>query len=149
MLEIERKFLIETMPEDLAQYRCHRIAQGYLVPSGEVEVRLRASDDARWLTFKRRTGLVREEINLPLTAAQWEELWPLTEGRRLCKLRYEVPLGPLVVEVDIYEGKLGGMAVAEVEFASEAAARDFVPPAWLGREVTGERAYSNPLLATE
>src|SRR6202012_1071257 len=101
MLEIERKFLVRRMPEKLEQCTQFAITQGYLVPSGEIEVRLRRQNEDHWLTFKRRSGLVREEINLPLTATQWEELWPLTLGKRLTKRRYEVPLGEYTVEIEI------------------------------------------------
>jgi CYTH domain-containing protein len=149
MLEIERKFLVRQMPDNLEHFARHAIAQGYLVPSGEVEVRLRRQDDQHWLTFKRRSGLVREEINLPLTGAQWDELWPLTLGKRLTKLRYEIPLAPWTVEIDVYGGKNEGIVVAEVEFPSEEEAMAFQPPDWLGEEVTGRREYANPLLAIE
>lgn len=149
MLEIERKFLVRRMPEDLEQCSRFAIAQGYLVPNGEIEVRLRRQNEDHWLTIKRRTGLVRDEVNLPLSAPQWEELWPLTLGKRLTKRRYEVPLGEYTVEIDIYDGKNEGLVVAEVEFPSEEAAMAFQPPEWLGEEVTGRREYSNPLLAIE
>jgi CYTH domain-containing protein len=39
--------------------------------------------------------------------------------------------------------------VAEVEFASEAQARDFEPPDWIGAEVTGDERYLNETLATK
>ena len=149
MLEIERKFLIRTLPPDLETHPSYEIQQGYLVPTGEIEVRLRGSGEKLTLTFKKRAGLVREEINLPLTPEQWDELWPLTVGRRLRKRRYEVPCGEWTVEIDVYAGRSTGLVVAEVEFPSEAAAYLFQPPEWLGEEITGQPKYSNPLLATE
>jgi CYTH domain-containing protein len=39
------------------------------------------------------------------------------------------------------------LAVAEVEFASERAARQFDPPLWFGREVTGNERFANSHLA--
>jgi CYTH domain-containing protein len=47
----------------------------------------------------------------------------------------------------VYEEALAGLLVAEVEFPSEDAARAFRPPAWFGREVTGNPAYLNQTLA--
>lgn len=149
MIEIERKFLLREMPPGLGACPFHLIDQGYLVPTGEVEVRMRQQDEERWVTFKRRSGLVREEINLPIGAEHWEELWPLTLGRRLTKRRHEVPFGEYTVEIDVYGGKNKGVVVAEVEFPSEAAAHAFEPPAWFGEEVTGRREYANPVLAIE
>jgi adenylate cyclase len=45
-------------------------------------------------------------------------LWRLTVGRRLEKTRYRIPLGRLTIELDVFHGKLRGLIVAEVEFAS-------------------------------
>jgi CYTH domain-containing protein len=36
-----------------------------------------------------------------------------------------------------------------VEFDSEEASEDFAGPEWLGRELTGERAFENECLAEE
>ena len=76
------------------------------------------------------------------------ELWPLTEGRRLHKRRHVIPHGDLQIEVDVYEGDLEGLVVAEIEFASEEEARGFEPPDWIGEEVTGDVRYLNETLAT-
>ena len=43
---------------------------------------------------------------------------------------------------------LDGLLTAEIEFPSEAAARAFSPPPWLGEEVTGDATYANQNLAT-
>jgi CYTH domain-containing protein len=85
---------------------------------------------------------------VPLTAEQFATLWPATEGKRLSKTRYEIPLGERVVEIDIYRGKHEGLVVAEVEFDDEEAALNFQPPDWLGDDVTGDPRYSNQLLAS-
>jgi CYTH domain-containing protein len=53
------------------------------------------------------------------------------------------------VEVDVYADQLDGLVIAEVEFDSEADADRFEPPAWFGREVTGEVKYSNVNLAVD
>jgi CYTH domain-containing protein len=50
-------------------------------------------------------------------------------------------------EVDEYGGDLAGLVVAEVEFHDEHAAQAFTPPAWFGRELTGEVEYANRSLA--
>ena len=61
-----------------------------------------------------------------------------------------MPLGDgLEAEVDVFEGDLAGLVTAEVEFGSERQSRDFQPPAWLGKEVTGDRRYANQSLALE
>jgi CHAD domain-containing protein len=72
----------------------------------------------------------------------------LTESRRLAKRRYRAALGNgLQAEIDVYEGRLEGLLVAEVEFPSEQRSREFTPPAWLGTEITGDEQYANRNLA--
>ena len=147
--EIERKFLVGKLPDDLTSYPHAEISQGYLVSLDDgLQVRLRKSGDKYSLTFKRGTGNVREEREVELTATQFSALWPATEGKRLVKMRYEIPFGDRVVEIDVYRDRHEGLVVAEVEFDDEAAAKNFEPPDWLGNDVTGDPRYSNQLLAS-
>lgn len=147
--EIERKFLVREVPRGLANYRSTLIAQGYLVSLDDgLQVRLRKSGEHYLLTFKRGVGRVREEREIELSAAQFEALWPATEGKRLTKTRYEIPFGDRVVEIDVYHERHEGLIVAEVEFDDEEGAKNFQPPEWLGDDVTGDPRYSNQLLAS-
>src|ERR1700731_2260341 len=148
--EIERKFLVKRLPENLRRARRSLIAQGYLASENRGRhVRLRKKDKTASLTFKVGRGNAREEREIQLSAKQFAALWPATVGRRLRKLRHEVPWKDLIIEIDTYRGRNAGLVVAEVEFPSQAAARKFQPPTWFGREVTGEKRYSNVKLARE
>jgi adenylate cyclase len=151
-MEIERKFLV--VADQRPPLREGRfIEQGYLVfqnpPDVPVELRLRRVDEADcFLTVKSGSAPTRVEVELPVALGQFAELWPLTEGRRVFKRRYRVPVaGGLAAELDVYEGARSGLQVVEVEFSSESQARSFVPPPWFGREVTGDSRYSNAALA--
>src|SRR5439155_17767099 len=148
--EIERKFLLKRLPENLKRAQHYIIAQGYLAtePAGR-QVRLRKKGKTASLTFKVGRGGSREEREIKLSPKQFAALWPATAGRRLRKLRYEIPWKDLLIEVDTYRGRHSGLVVAEVEFPNRTACRKFRPPAWFGREVTGEKRYSNVRLATE
>jgi adenylate cyclase len=146
-MEVERKFLVGEAP-DLDGAESHEIEQGYLAIGSDGEVRLRRKGDQLLLTAKRGEGLSRDEAEIELDRDAFERLWPLTEGRRLHKRRHMVPDGDLTIEVDVYEGELEGMVVAEIEFPTEEAARDFEAPAWLGEDVTGDERYLNETLAT-
>jgi adenylate cyclase len=146
MPEIERKFLVDDLPEDFRASAATHIRQGYLSVE-PAEVRIRSRDDtSHELTVKSVGGLSRAEVNLPLTPEQFEELWPLVQ-RSIEKDRtpYEVDGG--TAEVDVYRGRLAGLVVAELEFPSEAEAAAFVPPAWFGTEVTTDPRYRNAALA--
>jgi adenylate cyclase len=148
--EIERKFLLKRLPEKLKQARRCVIAQGYLAaePGGR-HVRLRKKGKTASLTFKVGRGAHREEREIKLGPKQFTALWPATVGRRVYKLRYEMPWKNFLIEIDIYRRKHKGLVVAEVEFPDRTACRKFKAPAWFGREVTGNKRYSNVRLATE
>lgn len=148
--EIERKFLVKSLPKNLKNFARAEIAQGYLASEGKGrQVRLRKRDAACSLTFKRGNGDVREEREISLTPRQFDEIWPGTTGRRLRKVRYHVPWEKWMIEVDVYRGALRGLIVAEVEFPNRRSCLRFEPPDWFGTEVTGKRRYSNVRLACE
>lgn len=147
-VEVERKFLVADPPE-LDPASGAEIEQGYLATGSDGEVRLRRKGGRHLLTAKRGSGLAREEAEIEIDGERFEELWPLTAGRRLHKRRHTVPHRNLTIEIDVYAGDLEGLIVAETEFASEEEARAFDPPAWLGKEVTGDRRYLNETLATK
>jgi adenylate cyclase len=148
--EIERKFLVKQLPEKLQRYRHYVIAQGYLaIERAGRHVRLRRKGKTASLTFKVGRGAHREEREIKLSPKQFAALWPATAGRRLRKVRYEIPWKNLLIEIDVYRGKHAGLVVAEVEFPDRATCRKFKAPPWFGREVTGEKRYSNVRLANE
>ncbi len=147
-MEVERKFVVPD-PPDLEGTDADEIEQGYLAIGADGEVRVRRKGDRLLLTAKRGEGLSRHEAEIELDRKAFDELWPLTEGRRLHKRRHVIPHDDLKIEVDVYAGDLEGLVVAEIEFPSEEEARAFEPPEWLGQEVTGDHRYLNETLATE
>ncbi len=144
--EVERKFLVDRLPDDLDSGAAQHIAQGYLA-RGDVEVRLRRLDDRTLLTIKAGDGLVRAEEEIAIERERFDRLWPLTEGRRVEKVRHRIPAGGRTIELDVFGGANEGLLLAEVEFPSEADAEGWSGPEWLGDEVTGDPAYQNASLA--
>ena len=146
--EIERKFLVKWLPDGLKRSRSFVIEQGYLATeSAGRQVRIRKRGHTASLTFKARRDSHREEREVKLSPKQFAALWPGTAGRRLRKVRYEIPWENVLIELDIYRGRHAGLVVAEVEFPNRASCRRFKAPWWFGREVTGEKRYSNVRLA--
>jgi CYTH domain-containing protein len=146
MAEIERKFVVDDVPDEIPAGARQHIRQGYLSLE-PAEVRLRSTDDAAYeLTVKSHGGLSRAEVNLELTPEQFEELWPLVQ-RSIEKERSQHEVDGRTIEVDVYRGKLAGLVVAEIEFPSEVDAYAFTPPAWFGAEVTADPRYRNAALA--
>ncbi len=147
-MEIERKFLIPSLPEDLGSFPCLAIEQGYLCR--EPVVRIRRQENEYFLTYKSKGMMVREEYNLPLTEEAYLHLRPKADGILISKKRYLIPLPPrYTIELDIFEGELAPLALAEVEFATEEEAKSFVPPDWFGEDVTYSGKYHNSVLSAE
>lgn len=145
-MEIERKYLIKQLPAHLEKYPCRAIEQGYL--NTDPVVRIRRADDVYTLTYKGRGLMVREEHNLPLTAEAFAHLKEKIDGRLIRKRRYLIPLGDtLTIELDVFEGDLAPLVLAEVEFETEAAADAFIPPEWFGEDVTFFTNYHNSTLS--
>jgi CYTH domain-containing protein len=148
-IEIERKFLVEQVPDDLDAHPSREIEQGYLAITDDVEVRVRRYGDHSFLTVKSSGGESRVEEEIEIDRRRFDALWPLTDDRRIHKRRYAIPIGDgLTIELDVYHGRLSGLVTAEVEFTSLANANAFVPPGWLGRDVTDDSRYKNKRLAT-
>lgn len=146
-MEIERKFLIDHVPAGVLGAPWTRLRQGYLVVGDDGEARVRDDAGTYTLTVKSTGGLARSETEVGLSSEQWESLWLATEGRRIEKRRYRVPDEQGVIELDVYEGDLTGLVVAEVEFASLERAAQFRPPTWFDIEVTEDSRYRNASLA--
>jgi adenylate cyclase len=151
IVEIERKFLVPELPQDLERWPATRIEQGYLAIGDDgTEVRVRRRDGDAVLTVKGGGGRSRTEEEFRIDDERFARLWPLTEGRRLEKTRHVITAGEGVnIEVDVYSGALTGLSVAEVEFGTDEAADAFEPPAWFGREVTDDARFKNQRLASE
>lgn len=144
--EIERKFLIKNLPENLENFTHYEIRQGYI--STDPTIRLRQQDDKYILTVKSAGLMKKQEYELDLTEEQFNRLWKKTEGNTIEKTRYVIPLNDgLKAELDVYKGFLSGFMNVEVEFASTKEAILFDIPNWFGQEVTQDPRYSNSSLA--
>ena len=150
--EIERKFVIDNLPEDLdlSKYPSEKIYQGYLANTPEVSVRIRRKGNKYFWTIKRpptRHAAERDELETEITQNQFNTMWPGTESRRLEKTRYRIAAGEQVIELDLFEGSNSGHMLAEVEFISTTVADKFIPPDWFGAEVTKDKRYTNASIA--
>ena len=145
-MEIERKYLVKQVPENLASYPFHEIEQGYLCT--EPVVRIRRQDEEYYLTYKSKGLMIREEYNLPLTEDAYFHLREKIDGRLISKRRYLIPLDPYTIELDVFHSPKDDLILAEVEFPSEEDALTFTPPDWFGEDVTNSSLYHNSRLST-
>lgn len=148
-MEIERKFLVATLP-DLSNLLGAHIQQAYLSKKPEVRVRKKTKqfNEHYFLTVKSEGSVARDEFEIVLSDITYKEL--LGEAKYLIeKTRYEIPLSEgLVAELDVYDNPKD-LVVVEVEFINEDLAQKFVPPSWMGKEVTNDPSFKNKNLARE
>ena len=145
-MEIERKFLIQKLPDNIQQFPSHRIEQGYLCTNPVV--RIRREDDSYILTYKSQGMMSREEYNLPLTKEAYQHLCQKTDGVFIQKTRYIIPEKEnLKIELDIFHGSHQGLILAEVEFPDEQTALAYQPPSWFSEDVTFSSQYHNSYLS--
>lgn len=144
-MEIERKFLVDPMPEALETFVKKSIEQGYL--STNPVVRIRKMNEEYFLTYKSFGMMERQEVELPLTKDAYEHLREKVDGRVITKDRYLIPYQTWTIELDCFHGELEGMVLAEVEFSSVEEANHFQAPVWFKKEVTFEKEYHNSYLS--
>lgn len=146
IMEIERKWLLKSVPENLEDFPHNVIEQGYL--STAPVVRVRRQDDDYILTYKGSGLLAREEHNLPLTKEAYEHLKGKIDGRLIAKTRYFIPLKDgLTIELDHFASPIEGLYLAEIEFPSVEAAESYEAPDWFGEDVTYDPAYHNSAMS--
>lgn len=145
-MEIERKYLIKHLPENLSSYPHRIIEQGYL--STEPVIRIRKDGEKYELTYKSKGLMIREEHTLPLTLSAYEHLKSKIDGYLITKERYNIPYdNHLTIELDYFLGDFSPLILVEVEFPDEDSANTFIPPDWFGKDVTFSCEYQNSSLS--
>ena len=141
--EIEYKYLVDKDKWNaLEKPEPQLIVQSYLQRLKERAVRVRIKGDKGYLTIKGQTiGVTRAEYEyeIPVNEAKTMiEDFNLTSMR---KLRYEIVFAGKTWEVDVFEGKLSGLILAEIELESED--EHFEKPDWVTEDVSSDPQYYN------
>ena len=144
-MEIERKFLVTKLPDNLKDYPHDELSQAYV--STSPVIRVRKKNDDYILTLKSGGMLAREEIEMPITEASFNHLKNKRDGMIISKTRYKIPEEHgYTIELDLFHDAYEGFCMAEVEFGSVEEAKAFLPPDWFGKEVTFDRRFHNSWL---
>ena len=173
-VEIEKKFLVSRIPDNLSVYDFHMIEQAYL--NVHPAIRVRREDDIYYMTYKgahsQNEGEIGQfEYNMPLDKESYESLLAKAEGNVIKKKRYLIPLNEdaysldylndhdilkqkikdeeVKIELDVFHGKLEGLVFAEVEFESVEDANSFKKPRWFGKRISDDKRYRNGFLTTQ
>lgn len=148
MLEIERKFLVNSEAFKTEAFNSYTIKQGFLNTDKERTVRVRLKGDKGFITVKGKStanGLSRFEWEKEISITDAENLLLISERGMIHKTRYEVKCGSHIFEIDEFYDMNMGLTIAEVELNSET--ESFEIPEWLGIEVTGDIKYYNSQLS--
>lgn len=149
-MEIERKWLLKSLPDKITDYPHESVEQCY-ISFDEPVIRLRKYGDKYFLTVKGRGRLEREESEFEISRDYYCKMSAKAEGLAIKKERYKIPYlsgnKEYTIELDVFKEKYEGLFYAEVEFASVKEAELFNAPEWFGREVTLEKGYSNAELS--
>lgn len=149
VLEIERKFLVDSMEFIEGAISKTKIVQGFLNTHPERTVRIRIKGEKGFITVKgisNDSGTTRFEWESEIDIKDAEKLLQLCEKGIIEKTRYLVPIGNHAFEVDIFDGENKGLILAEVELNNEN--ESIQKPNWLGNEVTGDVRYYNSQLSS-
>lgn len=141
--ETERKFLVRGEFKDYAVKKIE-IVQTYLTSDPTKTIRIRTADREAYMTIKTpvKDGTIsRGEWEFPIPYEDALELMQICIPGKVIKTRYIIPVGKHNYEVDEFHDKNQGLIIAEIELDSDN--EDFVKPAWLGKEVTGDPRYYN------
>lgn len=148
-MEIERKFLIDQLPQDIDKNPKSQLSQAYICTNPVI--RVRRQDDSYILTIKSGGLMARQETEFPLGKEAYHHLLEKADGIIIEKTRYRIPDTrsdkEYLIELDIFEGIYEGFIMAEVEFSSVEEALAYTPPGWFGPDVTKDSRFHNSNLS--
>lgn len=146
MQEIERKFSVDHQKWSLVEKPTPQfIVQSYLSQKPECTVRIRIKGQKGFLTIKGKSiGISRSEFEYEIPVTDAQQMIESFAEKTLTKNRYEIIHGKHLWEVDVFQGKLDGLIIAEIELKSEE--EKFELPEWVIEDVSDNLEYYNSRL---
>ncbi len=146
-VEIERKFLVKGSKWKKLARDCKLYIQGYMCIQKNYSIRVRTIEIKGYLTIKgNRKGISRVELEYEIPIADAETMLnKFCAYHKIEKIRYRIPVGNMIWEIDEYKGKNRGLVVAEIELND--INQSFELPEWIDKEVTDKPKYLNENLA--
>ena len=161
--EIERKFAVKYLPENLNIESIVHITQAFIYRDKLTIIRIRAIKESYpeakqvyIYTLKTKGDIEynnnydigkKYEIENEISKEEFENLIKNKISNIIEKTRIKIPIGNnLKAEIDIYYDYLEGMLTLEVEFPNEELANNFQKPDWFGEEL-GYKTLSNRKLS--
>ncbi|MBM3857126.1 MAG: hypothetical protein FJ390_04095 [Verrucomicrobia bacterium] len=144
---IRRKFILLKTPPALFKLKGVEQEEGFVVSSSLRDLRLRRSHKNYFISFREKQASLFHSKDIKMTKANFEELWPFTEGRRIKSKRYLFRLKNWKAKVDCFSGEHAPLQLIEVFFPTQQASRTFKKPSFFGEEVTKCEKYDTEEMA--
>jgi CYTH domain-containing protein len=147
-IERERRFLLDQFPPDAEVVRVRHIADHYIEGTG-LRLREQTANDGPTeykLTQKipaRASGAQQGLITTMYLGQDEFCVLSALPAKILNKTRHSVP----PFGIDVFEGTLNGLLLAEAEFDSESAADSLIVPSFIWREVSDDDRFTGGQLA--
>jgi CYTH domain-containing protein len=149
--EHERRFFpdMNALPFDFKGYPKESILQGYLEDGLRTRIRDTNDSEGHRYTQTRKIGegVSRHEDEHEITKDAFNLMRRTARGSFLVKTRYFVTWDGIDIQLNIFHASLDGYVQIEVEFDTHEEAIAFIPPVWIGIEVTDNPAHGNYSLA--
>lgn len=151
-MEIERKFLLKSIPDNIDEYDSVTIEQAYISTSPVIRIRLKANKknaSEKYILTMKSSGLMsRQEYEMEISKEEFNNLLSKVDGNLIQKTRYLIPLeNSLTLELDVFSGIFQGLIIGEIEFPDEESAKKYTPLDILSKEVTFENTFHNSTLS--
>lgn len=143
---IRRKFLVLKKPPQFAAVKAIEIEEGYFLRHPKRDLQLRRQDHDYFLVLQERIENAKAQ-ETKLTKAQFDALWPFTEGQRVFLKRSIFSIKGLKVKIDSFLGEHAPLVLAEILFPTIAASKAFEHLDFLGEEVTRREEYETISMA--
>jgi len=144
-MEIERKFLIDSFPDNLICVKTAKVSQGYISINPEIRIRSYEYDNFKEyvLTIKGDGNLSRDEVEIIITEDKFNSISNMIRKPFIEKIykQYQLQNGLILECSHVDDGSDSEFMYAEIEFKNEKEAVEFIVPDFLGREITEDSEY--------
>lgn len=150
-LQLERRFLLPSLPRPLTQGKVALIEERYLTGTGLTLRRTMSAGSAPTLTLGQQVRAAsdrsaRVTLSESLTQDQYAGFARLPADVLVWR-RYDVQLTGWPVAVHVFEGELHGLILLQAAFATRADSWHFDLPVYAVAEVTADPRFAEPTLA--
>ena len=154
-LELERRYLLRELPSDLAEQANGWLIVDRYIVNTRLRLRRMTEMESGKTMFKfgqkyrasSQSGVETTMTNIYLDEKEYHSLSKL-EAREIVKRRYRYVNGGLEYGIDVFEGELSGLILAEIECETEQECERLQPPSFSLREVTEDIFFTGGFLAT-